>query len=198
MKMTGDEFCESIEKDPSWCLGITEPTEITTYINIMCGEITHLSPLITFTGKNIEGWSANFYNCKNLKVATGRFAGAVDFSGSGVEKIENLYVEGTNIRLNSASFWNCKNLKVASGTYKGSVSFNHSGVTTIKNLKIKTIHSTGEASFVCPIEYIPKEYRLPGYIFNKKSIENTAKKDREDTIKTTINKIKSEANNIEL
>jgi len=31
-QITGEAFIEAIEKDPSWCLSIKEPLEVTTFI----------------------------------------------------------------------------------------------------------------------------------------------------------------------
>ena len=197
-KMTGEKFISLIEKDPSWCLCIKEPIEITTFVNLSYGNITHLSPLLTFSGKNEDNWVANFYECENLKVATGTFHGFVHFGYSGIEKIENLNVTETDKVNESTSFSNCQNLKVATGNYKGRVNFSNSGVTTIKNLNIKAPDNYGEkAHFLnCPILYIPKEYRGKEYIFNKKIIEKSILKDK--ITKEAINIIKSEANNIEI
>jgi len=152
-QITGEEFIENIKKDPSWCLGIKEPLEITTCINLTCSEITHLSPLITFSGKEeAYGWSATFYNCKNLKVATGTFYKGVDFRNSGVTIITNLTIENATQQREKADFEGC------------------------------------------PIKYIPKKYRKIGFIFDYGIIEQSILKDK--TIKNTIDKIKSETNNI--
>jgi len=193
MKITGEEFVELIEKNPSWCKTITEPLKVTTYVDLIKSEITHLSPLLTFNGKNSDGWAADFDHCKNLKVATGTFNGIIDFSGSGIEKIENLTVTVSNDKGESADFHNCKNLKIATGTYAGAVYFTNSGVTTIKNLIIKsTKKSNKKAWFLdCKIKYVPKEYRGKEYIFNNNIIKASISTD-------AINKIKAETNNIEI
>ena len=144
---------ELIKDNPSWCKNIKEEIEVTTYVSFTSSKLTHLSPLSTFSGKNIEGWSANFSKCKNLKVAT--------------------------------------------GTFEGTVNFDNSGITTIKDLIIKNPNKYGgKATFKgCPIKYIPKEYRGAEYNFDKGVIKNSIKKDK---IEETINKIKSETNNIEI
>jgi len=192
-KMTGGDFKNLIKKDPSWCKTLKEPLEITTPVDLTNSAITHLSPLIAFSGENGQGWAATFYGCKNLKIATGNFNGFADFRESGVEKIEHLTVIGKNHNWWSASFQNCVNLKVATGTFEGHADFRNSGVTTIKDLIIK---NPKEKKFRAAFEntnitYIPKEYRESGFSFDKKPIENSIKKD-------TIDKIKSEENLIEI
>ena len=195
-KITGKEFKDLIEKDPSWCKDLKEPLKITGFTRLDYSNITHLSPLITFS-KDDMGWAASFYGCKNLKVATGTFNGFLQLKESGIEKIENLTVKGVECSGWSANFSDCENLKVATGTFTGSVKFSKTKVETIKDLIIKKENNKGvKANFLdCPIKYVPREYRGKKFIFNEKIIENSIKK---DTRNKTINKIKSETNNIEL
>jgi len=197
MILTGEEFKALIEKDPSWCKDLKKPLEITTFLNLKNSNITHLSPLITFKG-NDDGRSANFENCKKIKIATGTFRGLVNFADSTIEKIEKLKVTGTNSDGVSATFYGCQNLKVAIGNYEGFVNFAYSGVTTIKDLVVKNICRYGKkAAFTgCPIAYAPKEYRKKEFEFEKKVVKSSEIKDK--TTREIINKIKSEANNIEL
>ena len=195
-KMTGSEFEKVIEKNPSWCLRLTAPLEITTYAHLINSKITHLSPLITFSGGD-KGWAANFSKCKNLKVATGKFEGIVNFENSGVEKIENLTVDANITSKGVASFRYCKNLKVASGTYSGHVNFSDTGVETIKDLIITSGFLGIKASILnCPVKYASKEYRSREYSLDTGIIKTSIKKDKEDKIKKTIKEIKEEANNI--
>ena len=100
-QITGEEFVENIKKDPSWCLSVKEPIEITTYVQIVAGQITHLSPLLTFSG-NKHGLAADFGNCEGLKVATGNFKGSVYFQYSGITTIKdlNIKIEETDIKAN--------------------------------------------------------------------------------------------------
>ena len=200
MKMTGEEFCKLIKKDPSWCKNLKESLEITTYVLLTGSNITHLSPLLTFSGRDEYGVVAHFNRCKKLKIATGTFNGFVSFRNSGLEKIKGLTITETDVTVDSASFIACKNLKVATGNYKGCVSFYGSGVETIKNLIIKNPNTDGEKAHFnqCPIKYVPKEYREKNFTFEKGTIEKSVKKDREDAIKKTVKKIKSETNNIEI
>ena len=196
-KMTGEEFCELIKKDPSWCLSLKEPIEVTTFVNLKHSSITHLSPLITFSGLN-SGWAASFFGCKNLKVATGTFNGFTSFENSGIEKIENLNVTEDSSEGCSATFSCCKNLTEASGNYKGFVNFESSGVTTIKNLNIEegNLYNKKAAFEDCHIKYVPKQYRGNEFEFDTGVKINSILKD--ETIKETINKIKKETNNIEI
>ena len=78
-QMTGKEFEKLINKYPSWCKDLKEPLEITTFTNLRGSNITYLSPLLTFSGKNEYEHVATFGNCKNLKVATGTYLGFVTF-----------------------------------------------------------------------------------------------------------------------
>ena len=195
MKITGKKFINLIKKDPSWCLNIKEPIEVTTFTDLANSPITHLSPLLTFSGENESGWVADFSDCKNLKVATGTFNGFVYFGYTGIEKIENLTVKEVDIEGDSASFWGCSNLKVATGNYTGMVNFQGTGVTTIKDLIIKNTEIMGNKAsfFKCPIKYIPKEYRGEEFLFE---VGLKKKSKLQDIRKDTIKKIKSETNNI--
>ena len=87
-KITWKEFTEFIEKDPSWCKNLKEEVEVTTFVKLSHSKITHLSPLLTFSGKDTIGIAAEFCNCPNLKVATGTFLGFVNFSSSGIKKLK--------------------------------------------------------------------------------------------------------------
>jgi hypothetical protein len=63
------------------------PLEITGYVNCQNSPITHLSPHLTFSGKNEDGDTASFLNCPNLKVATGNYPGFVIFNNSGIQQV---------------------------------------------------------------------------------------------------------------
>jgi hypothetical protein len=109
-------------------------------------KITHLSPLLHFTGKNSKGDAASFSCCKNLTVAEGHFAGCVKFNESGVEMIGELHVSSPNTDGFAAHFCHCKSLKVAEGRFRGLVCFSHSGITRIGNL-ITSADSEGNAAY---------------------------------------------------
>ena len=110
-QITSAEFKQAVNIDPAWASTITEPIEITDYCDMKGSNISHLSPLLTFRGKDYYGNSADFYGCKNLKIATGNFKGYSSFSHSGIEKIENLKCEKHKHR-KSANFDDCKTLKI--------------------------------------------------------------------------------------
>ena len=148
-KMTGEEFKKLIERNASWCKNLKEPIEVTTYVELGGSKITHLSPLLTFSGKDEIGWSASFFYCKNLKVATGTFKGFVNFTKSEIETIKDLTIREADVTSEKAYFYDC------------------------------------------PITYVPKKYRTKKFKFNDSVKENSIRKD-------AINKIKSEANNLEL
>ena len=117
-KITGREFENCINIDPSCCKDLKEPLEITTYVDLADSKITHLSPLVNFSGRDMFKNTASFRNCKNLKVATGTFSGSVDFSNSGIEKIENLITDTKA----TASFSNCP-IKYIPKKYRDKVFF---------------------------------------------------------------------------
>jgi hypothetical protein len=135
-KITADEFKKMISENPSVFEHWNTPLEITEYVNCENSEITHLSKHLTFSGKNDIGYSANFWDCKNLKVATGTFQGTVIFANAGIQKIENLQVTQTKKQGLSASFGACKALEIASGNFEGAVDFDDSGIHSIQNLHV--------------------------------------------------------------
>jgi hypothetical protein len=138
--LSGD-FIDRTVKNPSWCKTITEPLIVDGQLNCWGSEITHLSPLITFTD------ACNFDKCMNLKVATGKFREIVGFSESGIEEIRNLVVENVSGKYGDyvANFDRCERLKVASGTYTGEVSFWDSSVEEIGDLVITDPGPDGQA-----------------------------------------------------
>jgi hypothetical protein len=151
-QITSTKFHAMVKENPSVFEHWNTPLEITEFVRLENSPITHLSPFLTFSGKNETGPGiAMFINCPNLKVATGNFEGAVLFELSGIERIENLKTK-TNNNNWSATFWGCKNLKIATGTYPGFVNFIHSGIEHIHNLQIENPNSQGQyADFTnCP------------------------------------------------
>lgn len=131
-RITSAQFRDAVKLDPAWASKRTEPVEITDFCNMMGSRITHLSPLLNFTGRNKYGDSASFYNCRHLKIAEGKFSGSVSFSRSEIQKIGNLTCGRSNYG-NSAYFYKCKFLKVAEGEFPGFVSFYGSGIQEIKD-----------------------------------------------------------------
>jgi hypothetical protein len=142
-KISADEFYRMVLGNLSIFKTLETPLEVTEYLNCKITEITHLSQYLTFSGRNKDGEVGDFSSCRNLKVATGTFNGLVDFSGSGIERIENLHITQGNWEGNAACFHGCKSLKIATGNYRGCVDFQHSGIHSIQNLHIKHGNSDG-------------------------------------------------------
>lgn len=145
MKITAVEFIQRTLQDPNWCSKLTEPLEITEYL-VISGDIKSLSPLLTFSGRDSNGYVAHFENCKQLKIAEGTFHGCVGFNKSGIEKIGELKITQTNVWGEAANYVRCKELKIAEGTYPGSVNFSHSGITAAKNIRVLQPDEDGNAA----------------------------------------------------
>jgi hypothetical protein len=135
--ITAQEFLEMIAKNPSVFEHWDSPLEITEYVSCLLSEITHLSPQLTFSGKDKAGWAADFMMATNLKNATGTFHGHVRFQQSGIEKIEKLIVTKSDNDKCAAIFSYCANLKIATGTFHGCVDFSESGIHSIQNLHVQ-------------------------------------------------------------
>ena len=146
-KITAEEFEIFVKRDPAWASKLSEPVEITNYCPLSHSPITHLSPLLHFTGLNVLEESASFHYCHALKIAEGNFRGAVSFVGSNIEMIGELCIAHTDSDGRSASFMQCRNLKTAQGTFPGHVTFSDSGVEKIVNLNIRRPSSGFVASF---------------------------------------------------
>ena len=86
-RITAKEFEHAVENDPAWASKLTEPVKITDYCHLYMSDISHLSPLLTFVGRDESGEVASFFDCPSLEVAEGCFDGHVDFSGSGITLI---------------------------------------------------------------------------------------------------------------
>lgn len=131
--ITEQEFKREIERDPSWASKLTKPVEITEHCDMGGSNITHLSPMLYFTGKDEYEQCASFYRCKSLKIAEGNYTGFVWFAESSIEEIGDLTC-GKDEKGASAHFSDCKSLKIARGTYTGFVSFEKSGIEKIGDL----------------------------------------------------------------
>ena len=149
IKMTAAQFENAVNRDPAWAHKLTEPVEITEYCDMSGSEITHLSPMLHFSGNDEEENAANFAECNQLKVAEGVFDGFVDFMESGIEKIGDLVVTKPNENGEAADFTCCYQLQIAGGTYHGSVKFNISGVREIDHLQIIRPNNDGLAASYC-------------------------------------------------
>jgi hypothetical protein len=143
-KITAKEFYAMVLENPSVFEHWETPLEITDAIHLANSPITHLSPQLTFTGKNTDGWSAWFENCKQLKTATGVFKNPPCFYTCHIEKIENLVIQNATKNGLAASFYGCYALKIATGNYPGFVDFKRSGIERIENLHIENPYSDGE------------------------------------------------------
>jgi hypothetical protein len=141
-KITATDFLAMILENPSVFEHWETPLEITDFIDCSGYEITHLSPHLTFSGKTSLGFSANFSDCKFLKIATGTFKGFVNFRDSSVTKIEALHV-GKNKTEISCNFSGCKLLQLATGNFEGFVNFYESGIQKIENLRVQNPNEKG-------------------------------------------------------
>jgi len=163
-KISAKEFKQSIKIDPAWAAGLTEPVEITDYCDMEGSKITHLSPLLHFSKRNHKGYAATFDGCNQLKVAEGRFAGWVDFSRSGVEKIGDLKISTPDKEGYAASFCECNALNTAEGTFPGYMDFSHSGIKRIGNLNITASEDGFAADFYGCKTLEIAEGTFPGHV----------------------------------
>lgn len=148
MKLTAREFLKNVHINPKWGSTITVPTEVTETV-FLWGPIQCLSPLLTFSGQDEQGNSANFYKCENLEIAEGTFHGNVAFTESGIETIGELHITQPNQFGEAATFFRCRALKIAKGSYPGHVNFNGTGVTHTEDLEILQANKDGHAvSFI--------------------------------------------------
>jgi len=178
-QITAKDFNQAVNSDPAWASHLTEPVEFKNYFFMVRSGITHLSPYLHFNGFDLLLQSACFAECKDLKVATGHFAGNVDFSGSGVEEISGLYITAPDKCGNAASFEGCKNLKVAEGRFPGYVDFSDSGIKRIGNLEIEPNKDGLKADFTgCHDLRLPDKFLGPEYVMEEttrqKNLERNA------------------------
>jgi len=94
--ISAKQFKEFIEKDPAWASKLTGPVDIRTYANMDNTGITHLSPMLHFSGRDENGNVASFKGCSKLEVAEGTFRGFVDFGVSYDEIDLSLNAEGNS------------------------------------------------------------------------------------------------------
>ena len=167
-QMTARKFKDAINCNPAWALTLTEPVEITGYCNMDGSVISHLSPLLTFRGRNAKCDAASFSCCEHLKVAEGTFNGFVSFFESGVEKIGNLEITAPNKNGAAACFCRCNALTIAEGTFPGSVCFPESGIKRIGGLNITAPNKNGiKADFSgCDLR-VPTEFLGPEYLMDE-------------------------------
>lgn len=161
-KITAFEFEQAVKRDPAWASKLTEPVEITDYCDMSFSKITSLSPLLHFTYRGTEGNSAIFWGCESLKIAEGNFAGCVNFSNSGIEKIGDLTCEKNDDGY-SAKFWDCESLKIAEGNFPGFANFSNSGIEKIKKLTCGKNRMGNSASFTGCESLKIAEGNFPGF-----------------------------------
>lgn len=90
------------------------------------------------------------------QLAKGRFPGAVDFDGSGIEDLEVIEAKCDS---GAAGFNCCPNLGEARGICHGHVDFSHSGNSSLGDAKITATDRWGNAAdFIPPICSAPGDY----------------------------------------
>jgi hypothetical protein len=156
IKMPVKEFKNIILGEPDWASRLKEATYITEYCDLRGSRITHLSPLLHFQGRNKEGSVACFSSCENLLVAEGNFYGHVEFTNSGVHRIDtqNFRIHCPDEDGYAADFDNCENLKTMEGNFPGFVYFICSNIQTIGDIQITQPNCVGEYLWInqTPIE----------------------------------------------
>jgi hypothetical protein len=188
-KITAAKFYNMLERDPSIFQHWNTPLEITQYVDCENSEITHLSKHLVFSGLNENEDSANFTDCKSLTVATGTFSKYAVFSGSSIQRIENLTVCKPDKNGNAANFYSCKNLEIATGIYPGAVNFSWSGIHTIQNLHIENPDQDGDytAFYQCP-----NLHNLNGWDITKKFFIESGKLEAEIKRRAALQKFHKE------
>lgn len=171
--LTSTEFCDHVDKYPSWAATFTEPVQITDFCNMFNSPITHLSPHLHFVGLDEHGRCADFTLCESLTVAEGVFSGAVTFAYSAVSKIGDLFIKKAEKSGDAVDFSNCNNLRVATGNYPGAANFCGSGVKRIDELTIQKPNKDGLAADFYYCKYLEHaEGYYPGHVyFNASGIE---------------------------
>jgi hypothetical protein len=151
-KITAAEFYTLLDENPSIFKAWKTPLEITEPVYLQYSPITHLSPHLTFSGKDEKDRSATFKDCEALEIATGTFHNAVSFKRSGIKTIETLHILSSDYEGIAAHFLGCKQLQTLQGTYPGAVSASGSGISNIENVHIETPNSHGVYMFLygCP------------------------------------------------
>ncbi len=175
------QFKNAIRKNPAWATTLRDPVEIVGYCYLYKSPITHLSPLLHFSGRNKAGDVARFLDCANLKVAKGTFNGGVSFKRSGIKQIDtkNLIITKPNKAGWAAGFYGCKSLKVAEGKFLGWVCFSASSVERINSEKLNISQPDCEgyaASFVGCEHLRVAEGTFPGWVdFSESKIKKIGK-----------------------
>lgn len=153
MKITGEQFIQNILKNPSWAKNLKNPVEVTTPIDLSGIKITHLSPLLTFSGRNADGYSASFTGA-DIDVACGTFHGAVLFDWAKIKEIKDLSIKEPSKNGVAARFHGCENLRCATGTFPGYVDFDNSGVKEMKDLVVTGVDNDGVSASFYECKYL--------------------------------------------
>lgn len=176
-QMTGREFVARIRRNPSWAKSLEEPLEVTTFANLDGTEITHLSPLITFRGRNKSGNVASFRNCQKLEIAEGTFDGFVDFGRvwiekgkkmkeipTGIKKIGRLRVLRPNDHGDAINLEGCAGVQHFKGTFPGAVFIGHNENIELINITVTKANNRGFALCISEAEVGKIEGKLKGTI----------------------------------
>lgn len=125
------EFYELLKKDPSWAKTVTVATYIEDFVDLDHNNITTLSPLLHFLGRNQDGKAASFEHCHQLRNATGNFHGLVSFAHSYITSTDGIQVLAPDNRGIALDCHDCSWLETAGGQFQGSIH-----CTGCENLKI--------------------------------------------------------------
>jgi hypothetical protein len=167
IRITAADFKQAVLLDPAWTSRLTEPVEVTGFCDMKGSNISHLSPQLTFSGRNPDGWAADFTGCKKLEIAAGTFHGLAKFSSSGVREIGELEVTRPGNSGVAATFDGCDNLKTARGKFAGAAFFTASGIREITDLQTTAVPSPRNpekklgADFCGCLNLAPDQQRQP-------------------------------------
>jgi len=146
--------------------------EITGFCDMEGSKITHLSPLLHFTGRDEQGRTANFFHCEALTVAEGNFIGFVGFVSCSIQRIGKLTITAPSHGGMAAHFNDCKFLEVAEGVFPGYVRFNKCGIVKIGELTTEVNKAGAAASFRACEKLKVAEGTFPGHVdFSGSGIE---------------------------
>jgi hypothetical protein len=144
--------------------------------------------------KLLDEFCASFFDCEELKYASGTFHGLVDFSASGITHIkDDLSILNANSKGFSAKFLYCQNLNIPTGNYPGAVSFAFSNIKTLdpKKLVIQKANNIGKKINLegcnmlkeIPLGFNPQELVIDENLYKnhklKESLLNNIKKNEQ-------------------
>jgi hypothetical protein len=108
-KINATTFYTLILHNPSIFKDWKTPLEITEYVEVFHSDITHLNPLLHFTGVNVKT-SACFIGCHKLKTLTGNFNYAVSIESESLTTIKDLHIKNPGAFGIYLQVWECHNL----------------------------------------------------------------------------------------